>query len=262
MEKYYNRLWNYQYTKNKYRKMTKRKIKKGEIAVKNLRDQHKDHQKKFLSTYFPDLKATNWAKKSVPTDDIRFISNSLGRINQDPNALKAILQLSANAEESIFIQSPYFVSSKNMLSIVNNYKIDPKKATLFTNSEAVSPNLPAIAAYKNHRKDLVDSGAKIFEYQGPESTHAKSSIFDEQISVAGTFNIDPRSSYINTKSMVIIDSKEFAKELKKGIAANFQDSLMVDDNYTYLQSDDLEENKTAPFKKNNHSIPFIICSFI
>ena len=61
---------------------------------------------------------------------------------------------------------------------------------------------------------MVDKKIDIYEFQGPGSIHAKTSIYDERTSVNGTFNIDPRSSYISTESIVIIDSEEFAKTLK------------------------------------------------
>lgn len=96
---------------------------------------------------------------------------------------------------------------------------------------------------------MVDSGANVFEYQGPGSTHGKSGIFDEQISVVGTFNIDPRSSYINTESMIIVDSTEFAEDLKEGISVNFDTSLQVDTDYTYIEHADAEVSELSLFRK-------------
>ena len=238
MEIYYDTLWNYEHSKVKHKQMSPRKIEKGDAALAKLRTEHQDFKTDFLATYFKELEPIDWAQKTVPTDNVDFVSNPLGRMNQNPKGLTAILQLATEAEESIFVQSPYFIPSRKMLASVDGQEIDSKKTTLFTNAEAVSPNVVAISAYNNRRKLMVDSGAKVFEYQGPGSTHGKSAIFDERISVVGTFNIDPRSSYINTESMLIIDSSEFAEELKEGIGVNFDTSLQVDTDYHYIEHPD------------------------
>ena len=67
-------------------------------------------------------------------------------------------------------------------------------------------------------------------------------MFDEQLSVIGTFNVDPRSSYLNTESMVIIDSKQFADTLKQEIKRNINSSLEVGVDYNYIANEN-----TAPY---------------
>lgn len=249
MESYYDSLWNYKHSKVKNKKMSTRKINKGDAALAQLRAEHQDYKQDFLSTYFDDLEPVDWPAQTVPTDNVHFVSNPLGRMNQEPKGLNAILELATKAEESIFIQSPYFIPSRKMLASVDEQDIDPEKTTLFTNAEAVSPNVVAISAYNNRWKLMVDSGAKIFEYQGPGSTHGKSGIFDEQISVVGTFNIDPRSSYINTESMLIIDSSEFAEELEDGIGINFETRLQVNQDYSYVEHPTTEAAELSLMKK-------------
>lgn len=249
MGAYYDCLWNYEHSKEKHPRMTQQKIKKGAVALSELRANYPKNKDSFLARYFPEAEAIDWLEEMVPTKNIRLVSNTLGRTNQHPKALKEILALSSEASESIFIQSPYIIPTRKMLSYAENYAIDPKKTTLFTNSEAASPNMVAISAYNNRRKLLVDSGAKIFEYQQPGSTHGKSAIFDEEISVVGTFNVDPRSSFINTESMLIIESEEFAEELKQGMAVDFKNSLQVGPDYDYIADENTEALPISPVKK-------------
>lgn len=237
---YYDQLWNYEQTQEKFKRMSKRRIKKGEQSLDALRASHFKRKEAFLAEYFPDLESKDWKEETVETDSVQFTANSFGRMNQEPKAAKTLLGLAEEAEESIFIQSPYFIPSKRMMAEVENYDVKEARTTLFTNAKAASPNILAMAAYKNHRPKLVDSGARIVEYQGPGSTHAKSSIFDEEISVIGTFNMDPRSTYINTESMVIIDSEAFAEELKGAIAQDFERSLEVDADDNYVETEGLE----------------------
>ena len=199
MQGYYDLLWQHEYSKPKHKYMSNRKIKKGKISIDKLRSQHQAFKEEFLETYFKGIQMIDWVEVTQPTNGIRFVSNPIGRTNQDPRCLKAIIQLTAEAKTNVIIQSPYIIPSRSIRSLFNEYAIDIEDATLLTNSNASSPNLLAISAYKNHKKKLIDNNIHIYEYQGPGSIHGKTAMFDKQISVMGTFNIDPRSSYIDTE---------------------------------------------------------------
>lgn len=47
--------------------------------------------------------------------------------------------------------------------------------------------------------------------------HSKSMVIDDNITVIGTFNLDPRSANLNTESITIIPSKAVTKDVKKGM---------------------------------------------
>lgn len=249
MTQYYNQLWNYQYTTEKYQKLSQKDEAKGLKHLADLRVNHPKNKRSFLEKHFPMLESKKWADLTLPTKSVSFVSNDLGRFNQKPKAFEEILTLAEEADESVFIQSPYFIPSRRMLNELDKFQLSPEHTTLFTNSEAVSPNLAAISAYSLRRPILTNSGADVVEFQGPGSSHAKSAIFDERISVVGTFNIDPRSAYINTESMVIIDSQEFAEELKGAIGEDFDHSLVVAADGEYLTDSEQTPAKTPLIKK-------------
>ena len=131
----------------------------------------------------------------------------------------------------------------------SQYDIDYKKVTMLTNSLSSSPNPLAIAGYMNGKKEIIDNGVDIYEYQGPKSIHSKTYIIDEYISVIGSFNFDARSSYINTESMVVIYSEVFAENLKENIQVDFDNSLKLGKDYLYVDNDDIEEGQVSIFKE-------------
>ena len=233
MQVYYNKLWNHKYSKPKYRYMTNRRVDKGELFVNKLRLEHKNSKEEFIKKHFKNMKTIDWTKKTIAANNIRFISNPIVRYDKDPRCLKTTLQLSSESKNSIFIQSPYVIPSKSIKTTFKQYNIDLDKIHLLTNSSASSPNLIAFSGYNNHKKNMIDNGLTIYEYQGPGSIHAKTAIFDQQVSIIGTFNVDSRSSYLSTESMVIIDSKEISNTLKKEMQKNLFHSLEVNDNYKY-----------------------------
>ena len=52
--------------------------------------------------------------------------------------------------------------------------------------------------------------------------HAKSMVIDDDITVIGTFNLDPRSANLNTESIVIIPSQKIARSVKQGMLEEMQ----------------------------------------
>lgn len=245
MRDYYEKIWNHEYSKASIKKLSSRQRDKGRDFNQSLKSGYID----FKRIYIEDYKYIDWKKKAIAADDIKFVYNPIGKTNQDPWCLREILKLSSQAKESIFIQSPYIIPSRSMIQNFNEYPIDYEKISILTNSLASSPNPLAVSGYINKKEAIIDSGADIYEYQGPDSIHSKTYIIDRYKSVIGSFNFDARSSYINTESMVVISSKEFAHKLKEEIEKDIGKSLKVGKDYKYIENPSVEEGEISIFIK-------------
>ncbi|MFZ1561768.1 MAG: phospholipase D-like domain-containing protein, partial [Saprospiraceae bacterium] len=52
--------------------------------------------------------------------------------------------------------------------------------------------------------------------------HAKSMVVDEQITVIGTFNLDPRSAHLNTECITVVHDKKMANKVLSGFEEEFR----------------------------------------
>ena len=99
-----------------------------------------------------------------------------------------------------------------------------------TNSAASSDVIAAQAGYANTRGKLLKAGAELYELRpdtdmerhwsllagkSRAALHAKSIVFDRKSVFIGSFNLDPRSSTLNTEVGVMIDSPEIAGQVAK-----------------------------------------------
>lgn len=255
---YYNKTWNYKYSKKLKSKPSNRKQKISSLACDELTSKYKA-AKKELGT---ELQKIDWNKNTLLTDNIKFVHNPVGKINQDPWCLRSLLFLASQAKESIFIQSPYIIPTKRIKNNYKQYDLDLTKATILTNSFYSSPNYISIAAYSNHRKKMIKKGVEIFEYQGDTSIHTKTYIFDNKISAIGSFNLDARSSYINSEIMIVIFSEEFAAKLNKHVKLDLDKSLKLNNNLAYNSSEKITEQKVSTIKKITINILAKIAHFI
>ena len=72
----------------------------------------------------------------------------------------------------------------------------------------------ASSDYVRHKQELVDTGLEIHEYIGKISYHGKSIAIDDRLAIVGSFNMDMRSTYLDTELMLVIDSPEVTQALK------------------------------------------------
>lgn len=186
-------------------------------------------------------------KSAYQTDRIRFVFDKpelefqiQERLNS--GVLKEINDLFLNANDSVLVQSPYLVLSREAIKEIKRLgRTKPKlKITVSTNSLAATDNLLAYA-FLNKEKHLYTKNLKIdiFEMKPRPSDlnrlvnndlwqkgktekkylciHAKVFIMDNQISWVGTYNADVRSEYFNTEIALIIDDKQITQAIKERI---------------------------------------------
>lgn len=242
MNKYYMHIWNHKYSKQPWVMSYKSK----EKGIK-YREKIDEQFNRLKTDYIQEL-VCDWNEETFPVKSIEFVHNPIQRLNKEPWALRRLLSLASDAEEEIIVQSPYIIPTKNMRKEIDKYDINFENIEILTNSYGTSPNFPAISGYYNYRKEIAKSVNKLYEYQGSDSIHGKTYIFDEKKSIVGSFNLDSRSSYLSTESYVIIEDEDFAKELKIVLDKYKNNSLQVDDKLDYIQENRVTERKPSKLK--------------
>lgn len=258
IKEYFNYVWNHKYSEDPVIKLTQRQREKGREKAK------------YLNKYIEEVKGRgshvlnepiDWFDISLPTNKVTLIHNPIERFNKEPWCWYELTNLMGSARKSIFIQSPYIIPTKDMLKHIGSINIPGNNIDVLTNSIASTPNAMAYSGHIRYKKKIVDSGANVYEFQGPGSVHAKSYIFDNRISLVGSFNIDSRSTYLSTETMVVIDSEEFAKDLESEIEDKIGNSLMVAEDYSYIHNPLVEEEKASFIKKALIKVLSIITYF-
>lgn len=239
---YFNYVWNHEYSKYPVTQLTQYKQNKGHKKAEYL-----NSHLATLKNSEPDLfnNHIDWIEVSLPTNKVTLIHNPIERLNKEPWCWYEITNLMKCSNNSVVIQSPYVIPTKDMLKYLNGRNNSPDKISILTNSIACSPNPLAISGYSLYREKIVDFGAKLYEFQGPNSIHAKSFIFDDRISLVGSFNFDSRSAFLSTETMVVIDSIEFAKLLKSEMKNQISNCLLVDKDCLYINNQQATENVSS-----------------
>lgn len=174
-----------------------------------------------------------------PTRSVRLVVNPIHTQRKTPYVGNALGTLAMNATSSVMIQTPYATASKTLLDALATIDANAD-TTLLTNSLASSPNYFAYSNYYSQRRRFLGAGLDIYELQSEHSIHGKSMVVDNRLSAVGSFNMDDRSFFIDTESMLIIDSEPFARSLRAAIDRYIDQSLLVGPDNRYIESASLK----------------------
>ena len=155
----------------------------------------------------PDYSAFHPVEKSI------LLSGSIDAGPKEPLVYAQMMDLMMDAQQRVILQSPYFVMDSAMRDALEKVCDLPIQTTLITNSAASGNNLIASADGVFHRGMTNRMDAIVLEQQTEYSMHTKSVLIDDNLSIFGSFNVDPRSAYIDTELMLAVYSKPLAAEL-------------------------------------------------
>ncbi|MDF2454834.1 MAG: ymdC [Cytophagaceae bacterium] len=185
----------------------------------------------------------------VWVDEVFFISDVPGK-NDGKKGLSGggvctdtLINLIKRAKHSIDIQSPYLITTEVGQTLFREALKRGVKVRILTNSLASTDNLEAFSGYQRDRKKLLETGVFIYEFR-PDAAerrkvmtgalqekvnftpvfglHAKTMVIDGEITVIGTFNLDPRSANLNTECVAIVHSKKITAGVLRGMEEEFK----------------------------------------
>lgn len=246
VEAYFDIIWHSEYSEEPYPNFTDKMKRKGAARSEELLQILSDHKETKPNVFARDF---NWLDYTVPTKKTSLIYNPVVQGPKEPWVGYEMKQMAMASQEYVILQSPYIVPQKKMMEAFEEIHGDTGVLKLLTNSMASSPNFPAFSGYLRKRNDIAEMGLEVHEYQGPGSIHAKSMVVDGEVGIVGSFNLDPRSVYMSTETMLVIHSEPFTELLEAEMQNTMDRSLVVGPDGAYHENPAVEEVKVSPLKK-------------
>ncbi len=121
------------------------------------------------------------------------------------------------ARKSILVENAYFVPDKGLMDALTGAARRGVDVTVITNCDRTNDVFQMQPIVRHSYQPLIEAGVKVFEWQGivpgHGSLHSKFAVIDEKIMVIGSYNLDPRSKFLNSEDVVLIYSPEAAAKL-------------------------------------------------
>lgn len=207
-----------------------------------------------LMAYFqevrPDLfEPFDYAQVTEPTQGVELLSGETGIYGKEPRVFYMLSQLMAHAQEQVIIHTPYAVCNDYMYDTLTNLCAQVPDVTMMVNSVENGDNLVASSDYLKNKGHLIETGLEIYEYDGGISYHGKSVVIDNDISIVGSYNLDLRSTYMDTELMLVVKSEALTQELTGYMEDMHQDCRKVIDARTYETPPHLDTARIPPAKR-------------
>lgn len=132
------------------------------------------------------------------------------------------------ARHKSLLISPYFVPGAAGTKALVRQVQDGVQVGVVTNSLAANDVAAVHSGYMHYRRPLVAGGVQLHELRShghPEkastfgssgaSLHTKAFVVDDRRGFVGSFNLDPRSAYLNTEMGVLFDDPVLAARLRQ-----------------------------------------------
>jgi cardiolipin synthase C len=175
----------------------------------------------------PERLAIHWARARLLADDPR--KALAHRARHVPQVmLDALHETWNSARREVLAATAYFVPGRRGTRDLIRMRQRGVNVSILTNSLA-SNDVPTVhAGYSRYRRALLRAGVSLYEYQRfgkrprhhgrpsrSTALHAKTIVVDRRLAWIGSFNLDPRSSRLNTEIAVLLESEALAADLAR-----------------------------------------------
>jgi cardiolipin synthase C len=126
---------------------------------------------------------------------------------------QGFLRLAQSTRNRILVQSPYLVLSQEAVDVLAAIGRRGVAIDILTNSPISSDNSMSQAFFLEQWPELLARvpGLRIFVAGQPNTVHTKLAVFDENVTLVGTYNLDPVSMAVNSEIMAAVWSHAFAR---------------------------------------------------
>ena len=202
--------------------------------------------------------------------EARIIVDRPDRSTEQPDsAFMALIEdPSLRPERSMVIQTAYLIPNGPTMGNIEALGAQGASMKILTNSALSNNHNSVHAFYVPYRKRLIEAGVDLYEVQGNGSLagyldrvgedgraglHTKAMVFDQRVSIIGSYNMDPRSRVWNSEIALVVDDAGFAAEVLAEMARDFTPDaawhLSLDDNGKLLWSGE-SEGEPVQFSKD------------
>ena len=163
----------------------------------------------------------------------RFISDDPAKVTMNKRDVKrthvgvALVPMLQAARDRVAIISPYFVPGKDVTAAFTQMAAAGKSVRVLTNSLVANDVAAVHGGYSRYRKALLEGGVGLWELKpagapgaasvfgsSGASLHTKAFVVDGEQLFVGSYNLDPRSTWLNCEQGVMVRDAALARELE------------------------------------------------
>ena len=167
---------------------------------------------------------------------------------RNEDVMAHLIELGKHKESELLVESAYVVPGPENIERARINKERGIRQRLLTNSLATNDVAAAHAGYAKYRRDLIRNGVEVYELRpdaasekkswsllagrSKASLHTKAGVVDREVVAIGSFNLDPRSTALNTEIVILVKSAALAAQvidfMDDGVRPENSDRVILD----------------------------------
>lgn len=252
LEKYFDTIWNEAQVRKKKKTYAASYEEKYKSEYHQLKERYRSLKEKY-----PDIENyEHWEDDTYEADKITLIDNGTQTARKSPKVLQAIGYIAGQGEE-VVIQTPYVICNSYMYQKLKQIseKADLK---IVLNAVEKGSNPWGCTDYLNQKENILGTGATVYELMNAHAVHTKTVLIDDNISIVGSYNLDMRSTYLDTELMLVIESKRLNEEIRDTENVYIEKSKEVKTDGTETEGSLYKKKVLTPEKKRFYAFLKII----
>jgi cardiolipin synthase C len=218
----------------------------NEAALHRLRDALTEHVKKAESSdYSVALRQSDAIRRMISGDwpmewaeHYQFVSDDPLKVTMSEQDARrtavgsTLVPMIKATRSQVSILSPYFVPGREVTTALASMAMGGTRVGILTNSLAANDVAAVHGGYSRYRKSLLKGGVQLWEMKPMGVNQAESSLFgssgaslhtkafavDGRTLFVGSYNLDPRSTWLNCEQGVLVENATLAKQLEANFA--------------------------------------------
>ncbi len=167
-------------------------------------------EEKFPSAYTQ----TDFSADTIPVKQITLLTNPQDPVHKEPTLWKQACRW-MKGRKDVLIQTPYVICNEEMYDDLRDVCGHTDHVSILLNAVENGANPWGCTDYLNQKQAILQTGTTIYEFIGDQSVHTKTMLIDDHISIVGSYNLDMRSTYLDTEMMLLVDSPELNSSLRR-----------------------------------------------
>jgi len=171
--------------------------------------------------------AMQWSANYQFIADDPLKTTSRGHDLQRAKVRQALLRVVGKVQADLVLVSPYFVPADSITPLLRGAVQTGKRVRVLTNSLGATDVGVVHGGYSRYRQALLEGGVELWELKSLDgadvqrhalrssaaSLHTKAMLIDRRIMFVGSYNLDPRSAWLNCEQGVLVESETLAQEM-------------------------------------------------
>lgn len=182
---------------------------KTQQAQEELRERYE----KLKSDYPVLLEETDWQGETTEAESIALLVNPAQAADKEPVVFEQIFREIKQGQD-VLIQTPYIICDRRMYRGLREAVDGGTGIRIITNAVESGANPWGCTDYLNQKGKILRTGVSVYECLAGQSLHTKTVLVDQDVSIIGSYNLDIRSTYLDTEMMLRVESRELNRAIR------------------------------------------------